>query len=145
MPSVFLKSQLLEEHAATRKATRRPKTPMMFATETCPELVRKNHAADLDAYPTCRGSARASTPPAQVVLNVKSQFGGEFVIKCYPFTKILAVKKMIKDKGGVEAARQRLYLLIDKATFTTLEDDKLVGDYEGITEYWISLFEEQTQ
>ena len=84
-------------------------------------------------------------PPAQVVLNVKSQFGGEFVIKCYPFTKIAAVKKMIKDKGGVEAARQRMYLLIDEATFTTLEDDKLVGDYEGITEYWISLFEEQTQ
>ena len=144
MPSVFLKSQLLEEHAATRKATRRPKTPMMFATETCPELVRKNPPPIW--MPTdLPWKCESIPPPAQVVLNVTSQFGGEFVIKCYPFTKIAAVKKMIKDKGGVEAARQRMYLLIDEATFTTLEDDKLVGDYEGITEYWISLFEEQTQ
>ena len=79
-------------------------------------------------------------PPEQLRIHVTGQYGQQYLVKVYPEESVAAIKKQIKDQGGVMPHRQRLYVLGPHTK--TMADAELVGAYEGIEELGITVFEE---
>jgi len=143
MSTVRPQSARLQGLAEVRAATSRPKTPMRFGgpDKTCPELVRINPppiwAPKSGELPW---KCESIPPPEQLRIHVTGQYGQAYVVKVYPEETIAAVKKQIKDQGGVMPAKQRLYVLGQHQT--ALVETDVVGNFENVEELGFTLFEE---
>lgn len=133
-------SQRLEDCAQKRKDTMRPRTPMTWSTETCPELIRKNPPSifRIDPFKDVPWKCESIPPPSTLKLTIRGQYGANYTVRVYPWETVAKVKAIIKDQGGVTPAAQRMYL-----PPLTLRDEDEVGSYEGIDSRVINVFEER--
>ena len=101
-------SARLDGLAQSRKMQARPRTPMIFGPGSAPELVRLNPPPIWMMAPIKNGKLQglpwkceSIPPPEQLRIHVKGQFGQLYLCKVYPEDTVLAMKKQIKDQGGV--------------------------------------------